>query len=139
MKMTSEANEAFIFQPHRRLELLIMVLCTMNGTCHVSSYAPGFFESRRSESPALSSVGTGATGDDKVETSSLQFVAGTSFRTESAPLPTPPLPLVDYFQVSEYRNHMLLGKGTLDGEFPGTSLCYSRQSISGTAWRKRPI
>jgi hypothetical protein len=116
--MTSEANKVFVFQPHRlRLtKLLIMLLCTMNGTCHVSSFAPGFFDSRRSECPALLSVDTGATGDDNVETSSLQFVAGTSFRTESAPLPTPPLQLVEFFQISEYRNHMLLGPGIPDGE-----------------------
>jgi hypothetical protein len=124
MKMTSEANEPFIiFQPHqhRRTKLLIMLLYTINGTCHVSSFTPGFFESRRSACPALLSNDIGATGDDKVgddkvETSSLQFVAGTSLLTESAPLPTPPLQLVDFFQASEYRNHLLLGYGILDGE-----------------------
>jgi hypothetical protein len=117
MKMTSEANEAFNFQPHRhcRTKLLIMLLCTMNGTFHVSSFVP-FVESRRSECPPLLSVDIGATGDDKVETSSLQFVASVSLRTESVPLPTPPLQLVEFFQISEYRNHLLLGTGTLDGE-----------------------
>ena len=118
LKMTSEANDAFIYQPHRhhRTKLLLMLLCTMNGTCHVSSFALGFFESRRSECPPLFSVDAGASGDGKVENSSLQFCAGTSFRSESVPLPTPPLQLVDFFQVSEYRNHMLLRKGTIDDE-----------------------
>jgi hypothetical protein len=45
-------------------------------------------------------------------TSSLQFVASTSFRTESVPLPTPSSRLVDFFQSTENRNRLLLGHGS---------------------------
>jgi hypothetical protein len=77
--------------------------------------APHLWSSNKDQNGAVATVATTpsvATKIDDAATSSLQFVASTSFRTEPVPLPTPSSRLVEFFQSAENRNRLLVGHGS---------------------------